>query len=71
MRLIKSDKELERLLDEQAKEIEREYGKRAAKWANYGWGQDDYSVCTKVYGARMAVTSYYVGKEVRHEHNSL
>lgn len=59
--------------DEQTARIRRRYGKRSADGANYGWGvssTDTYlSVCTKVYGAGMVLTSTaaYPSLEIGHE----
>jgi hypothetical protein len=71
MRKIRTQEEEIRLYNEQVKEITKKYGKHAARGANYGWGQTDYEISTKVYGPGMVVTSFFKGNRVIHEHNSL
>jgi hypothetical protein len=44
------DRLMERALNQQFTLIKRRYGITEAERANYGWGQDDESICTKIYG---------------------
>lgn len=43
------DKLMDKALDIQYKTISKKFGKRIADNANYGWGQSDGSIATKVY----------------------
>lgn len=68
MRKIRSGREEERLMDAQYEEIKRVCGAQAADDANLGWGIDDYTVSSKVYGFGV-ITSYFRGTQVVHEHD--
>ena len=64
------DDEIEDIIyDEQEKYIVKEFGKKHAKNANYGWGVDGEGknavIQTKVYGIGN-LTSRFVGDEVIH-----
>lgn len=65
----------ERAMDAQFEEIKRERGEKAAKQANYGWGDATQpgrvDIATKVYGGEkvriLSTTAEYPSEELSHE----
>jgi len=64
-----------RIYGEQYEEVKREYGKRAADRANYGWGVEDgdgyVRVSTKVYGRGVLSSTAIYRRGVEHEWGDL
>ena len=65
MRKLRSNKEESDIYISQEVVIKNRYGKEAADKANYGWGVDDCTVQTKVYGHGVLI-SWYEGDKMIH-----